>query len=274
LAKLKNFVVRAGGGNFGGNFMNYKRILVVGDIHGCFERLVSLWKKISVTDDDLVIFLGDYVDRGRENVKVLKFIMSENEKENVIALCGNHEDMLLTDILAGQSFSETLREIAMQKLKEPDFEDKVFKFLKNLPYKFEMEINGKEYFFCHAGVNPKIPFDEQDEIDLLWIREKFFTVYDGEKIVVVGHTPVMFLPTEEEIQKKLENFGEEIFDEVDDEYKESSFYVPTEKALQISKCKPQWRRGGKILMMDTGSFLPKGCISCVDLVSGDLWQSD
>ncbi len=253
---------------------NYSRVLVIGDIHGEFKKLMSLYKKIQVTDNDLVIFLGDYVDRGRENVKVLKFIMSESQKENVIALCGNHEDMLLTDILAGQSAYETLGEIALQKLEEPDFEDKVFKFLKNLPYKFEMEINGKEYFFCHAGVDPNVPFDEQDEIDLLWIREQFFTVYDGEKIVVVGHTPVMFLPSDEEFQKILENAGKEIFDEIDDEYKESTFYVPFEKALQVSKCKPQWRRGGKILMMDTGSFLPNGYISCIDLVSGELWQSD
>lgn len=252
---------------------NYSRVLVIGDIHGEFKKLMSLYKKIEVTDNDLVIFLGDYVDRGRENVKVLKFIMSESQKENVIALCGNHEDMLLTDILAGQSAYETLREIDLQKLKEPDFEDKVFKFLKNLPYTFEMEINGKEYFFCHAGVNPDVPFDEQDEIDLLWIRERFFTLYDGEKIVVVGHTPVMFLASDEEFQKILENAGEEIFDE-DDEYKESAFYVPPEKALQISKCKPQWRRGGKILMMDTGSFLPNGCISCIDLVSGKFFQND
>ena len=80
---------------------NYKRILAVGDIHGCFEKLISLWKKISVTPEDLVIFLGDYVDRGRENVKVLKWIMTESKKKNVVALCGNHEDMLKTDILAG-----------------------------------------------------------------------------------------------------------------------------------------------------------------------------
>ena len=72
----------------------YKRILAVDDIHGCFKKLVSLWKKISVTPEDFVIFLGDYVDRGRENVEVLKFIMKESQKKNVIALCGNHEDML------------------------------------------------------------------------------------------------------------------------------------------------------------------------------------
>ena len=50
----------------------YKRILAVGDIHGKFNALKSLWKKLHVTDDDLVIFLGDYVDRGEGIANVLK----------------------------------------------------------------------------------------------------------------------------------------------------------------------------------------------------------
>ena len=252
----------------------YSRVLVIGDVHGEFTKLMSLYKKIAVTDNDFVIFLGDYVDRGRENVKVLKFMMKEVKKENVIALCGNHEDMLATDIatcyVSLDAHNKTLREIALQNQIEKNFDEKVLKFIKSLPFTFEMEINGKEYFFCHAGIDPNVPFDEQDETDLIWIREEFFTAYDGEKIVVVGHTPVMFLPTDEEI-KTMSEKGEDF---LDDEQKASSCYVTSEKALQVSNCKPQWRRGGKILMMDTGSFMPNGFISCIDLLSGDIWQSD
>ena len=90
--------------------------------------------------------------------------MNESKKENVVALCGNHDDMLKTDILAGYvktNFYGTLGEIASQDLKEPHFVDEVFKFLKNLPYSFEMEIGEKKYFFCHAGIDSTFPFDEQ-----------------------------------------------------------------------------------------------------------------
>ena len=270
---------------------NYKRILAVGDIHGCFEKLISLWKKISVTPEDLVIFLGDYVDRGRENVKVLKWIMTESKKKNVVALCGNHEDMLKTDILAGYVNTNaygTLGEIALQNLKEPHFVDEVFKFLKNLPYSFELEIGEKKYFFCHAGIDPTLPFDEQAEEDLLWIREKFFSFYEGEKIIVVGHTSPMFLKTEEEItqiltefQNRSENHGKnlaEIVDElVAEEYeggKDSPFFKTDAEIRAVKNYKPEWRRNGKILMLDTCPFLANGCISCVDLISGNLWQSD
>lgn len=269
---------------------NYKRILIIGDIHGCFKRLMSLWKKISVTPEDFVIFLGDYVDRGSENVEVLKWIIKESKKKNVVALCGNHDDMLKTDILAGYVNTNaygTLGEIALQNLKEPHFEDEVFKFLKNLPYTFEIEINGKEYFFCHAGVDPTFPLEEQAEEDLLWIREKFFSLYDGEKIIVVGHTSPMFLKTDEEITQRLtefknrsENRGKnltEIVDEIFDESEEgndSPFFKSEQEIENVKNYKPEWRRGGKILMMDTCPFLPEGCLSCIDLISGNLWQSD
>ncbi len=39
----------------------YKRILAIGDVHAAFDKLLSLWEKISVTEDDLVVFLGDYL---------------------------------------------------------------------------------------------------------------------------------------------------------------------------------------------------------------------
>ena len=52
----------------------YKRILVIGDVHAAYNKLQSLWKKLSVTDNDLVIFLGDYLygmGDGEKNVETL-----------------------------------------------------------------------------------------------------------------------------------------------------------------------------------------------------------
>jgi serine/threonine protein phosphatase 1 len=49
-----------------------------------------------------------------------------------------------------------------------------------------------DYFFCHAGVRPRIPLEQQREDDLLWIRDDFLSsdLYHG-KVVVHGHTPVL-----------------------------------------------------------------------------------
>ena len=71
------------------------RILAIGDIHGNFTKFMSMYNKIGVTDRDIVIFLGDYIDRGTENKAMLEWIMEESKKENIIALRGNHEQMLL-----------------------------------------------------------------------------------------------------------------------------------------------------------------------------------
>lgn len=272
--------------------MTYERILVIGDIHGNFERLMSLYAKLNVTDNDFLIFLGDYVDRGNENVKTLKWIMRESQKPNVVALCGNHEYMLGRYIVTGavrlDAENKTLREIALQKRTEPHFDDEVLAFLKTLPFLFEMEIRGKKYFFCHAGVEPELPLEEQDAFDIIFIRDKFWTLYDGDAIIVAGHTPLMYIKSDEEIQAILtklqarpENQGrplaeivQRILDYCEGHGLNTPFRFDVKKALTVTDCKPQWRRGGKILLMDTGAVWPNGHISCVDILSGKIWQSD
>jgi serine/threonine protein phosphatase 1 len=49
-----------------------------------------------------------------------------------------------------------------------------------------------DYFFCHAGIRPKVPLDQQREEDLLWIREDFLSSeLDHGKVIVHGHTPIL-----------------------------------------------------------------------------------
>ena len=67
----------------------YKRIFAVGDVHGSFSKLISVWNQIKITDDDLIIFLGDYIDRGEKIGETLKFVMNLQNKKNIIFLrCG------------------------------------------------------------------------------------------------------------------------------------------------------------------------------------------
>ncbi|MBQ3451283.1 MAG: metallophosphoesterase, partial [Selenomonadaceae bacterium] len=76
--------------------MTYRRILVIGDMHGKFSRLLSLFHKIDFDErKDFLILLGDYIDRGEENMRCFRWAMEMSEKPNVIALRGNHEQMML-----------------------------------------------------------------------------------------------------------------------------------------------------------------------------------
>ena len=260
------------------------RILAIGDIHGNFTKFMSMYNKIEVTDRDIVIFLGDYIDRGSENKAMLEWIMEESKKENIIALRGNHEQMLLNFAYGIDEYKmwllnggkSTFEEIKKWREVDKGIDDKIINFMESLKLSYRMNINGRqEYFFCHAGVDPEKSLEEQTEEDLLWIREKFFTKYHKDTVIVVGHTPLMFLKSEDEIYQDWND------EDKNYEYRPShnpinrkSIWRNEREALQFENIKPQWRCNGKVLMMDTGSFMPNGFISAIDLLSGELYQSD
>jgi hypothetical protein len=66
-----------------------KKIFTVGDIHGCFTELLSIYNQLD--NDTLFFSVGDLIDRGPDSIKVLDFFISNN----LHAVRGNHEDMLL-----------------------------------------------------------------------------------------------------------------------------------------------------------------------------------
>lgn len=71
------------------------RILVIGDIHGCATALKTLLNEVQPTPDDLVITLGDYVDRGPASYEVLEILIHLYKQGVLVPLRGNHEMLLL-----------------------------------------------------------------------------------------------------------------------------------------------------------------------------------
>ena len=71
----------------------------IGDIHGCLDLLNKLLDTIKAESapDTPIIFLGDYVDRGRQSAQVLArlFELNTSEPEKYICIMGNHEKMML-----------------------------------------------------------------------------------------------------------------------------------------------------------------------------------
>ena len=76
------------------DFSTYKKVHVIGDVHGCATALKTFFDKVGFHDDELYIFAGDYIDRGIENAETLRFLFSIYEKPNVYLLEGNHERWL------------------------------------------------------------------------------------------------------------------------------------------------------------------------------------
>ena len=250
----------------------YKRILVIGDCHGCYDKLMSLWGKISVREDDLVIFLGDYIDRGDKVAETLMWIMEQSKKKNRIFLRGNHEQMMLnyfrgrTDKIlwfwnGGQ---KTYSSLLKMQAEDKTFVDKVLDFVENLPLIHSINISERNYHFVHAGVRLVTPHNQKDEKMNLWTRKEFFHQtrgYNGKDVIIVGHTPTQRL--------SRRDADSAIMMTVEDKFLVG--YMSPEESFDNTK--PFRIPNRNILMMDTCPFIHGGKISCVDILTGTLWQA-
>lgn len=190
------------------------RLYAIGDIHGRLDLLRQLADKIS---EDLrsaeasrisAVFLGDYIDRGPQSAAVIEELARGAFPVPIVALRGNHEEILLR-FLEDESVLDSWRKFggletlhsygvsvadpmrgggykAAREALRSALPDSHVEFLKKTP----ASVSFGDYFFCHAGVKPGIPLDQQDTQDLLWIRDEFLA-YPGAfgKVVVHGHTP-------------------------------------------------------------------------------------
>ncbi|HJD98310.1 metallophosphoesterase [Mailhella massiliensis] len=72
---------------------------VIGDIHGCADKLEALLSRLGYEKsggawrhpDRMVIFLGDYIDRGPQILKTLTIVRNMREAGSAECLMGNHE---------------------------------------------------------------------------------------------------------------------------------------------------------------------------------------
>ena len=72
------------------------RVLAIGDIHGCFRSLATLVDLVAIGDDDVLVTLGDYVDRGPQSHDVLECLIAFDERSTLVPLRGDHEIMMLS----------------------------------------------------------------------------------------------------------------------------------------------------------------------------------
>ena len=182
-----------------------ERVFVVGDIHGCSAELAILLKHLSenenLTNDDIVIFLGDYIDRGPDTRGVIDLLVNfQAEYPKTRFLRGNHEDMLM-DFFGfgghlGHAFLyngglETIQSYGISVFSPPN------EMMRSLPenhFKFfcglESIIVIDNFILVHAGLNPYLALDQQTGEDIFWIREPFLeSPHRFEKTVIFGHTP-------------------------------------------------------------------------------------
>lgn len=174
---------------------NYKKIHVIGDIHGCFEPLKEFWQKNINENEDAVIFVGDYFDRGIQNDEVFNFLYERLDNDNIFMLEGNH-DRKLRDYVNGEEvrgFTTTL-----EQFKKAGITDKMIKkFYKSLaPYAL-IVFNWQTYIITHAGIpTPRVcSVYTSDDVFVKGIGEyedmegicENFDKYSYDGIQIFGH---------------------------------------------------------------------------------------
>ena len=195
-------------------------LFAIGDIHGCLNELTKLHKNILSHDkfevqNDLLIYLGDYIDRGKYSKDVIDQILKlKNNKIKMINLMGNHDEFMIDFLFNDKNnikdwlnfgVDETFRSYGIEVVEfiKDGFENDVISQLRNTLHKkmgqdhidffrnLQISFSTDKYLFVHAGIDPQKKLNEQTKKDFLWSRSsKFFNKnFKFEKIIVHGHTP-------------------------------------------------------------------------------------
>jgi serine/threonine protein phosphatase 1 len=167
------------------------RTIAIGDIHGCATALDTLLDVIAPENNDTVVTLGDYVDRGPDSNVVIERLIELGGRCRLIPLLGNHETLMLEALRDGdlnfwltcggfdtvRSYGGKLNDIPLRHIN----------FLSKCPKYWETE----DHFFVHANYRADLPLSAQPDHTLLWEHITFSMPgpHDSGKTAVVGHTP-------------------------------------------------------------------------------------
>ena len=137
----------------------YKKVIIIGDIHSCAEPLKEVLKDFS--EENLYIFVGDYFDRGIQPVETFKIILDLLEKPNVILIEGNHENNSVKKFIYDEekytkSFDETTLQPLLKKFKLDYIKASLKKIYKKLRQCYAFEFRGKKFLCTHGGL-PLVP---------------------------------------------------------------------------------------------------------------------
>lgn len=192
-------------------------IYAIGDVHGCYDLLRDLLAVLSRDRAQradrrrpMLVFLGDYVDRGLQSARVVEALvwLLRRPDLEVRLLKGNHEQALLDFLDAPERASPWLsfggaETLAAYGVAPPRSNDRPAEFVRardelldrmpaahlRLLQGLELMVLAGDYAFVHAGVRPGAPLARQDETDLLWIRKGFLDASSAfERVIVHGHT--------------------------------------------------------------------------------------
>lgn len=192
-----------------------RRIIAISDIHGEGLLLRRLLERLKPSAEDLVVLMGDYINRGEDSHDALHTVMQLAQQENVVVLKGNMDRLIDWYFFRGSServfnhfreyraqhygilFFEWAEQCGIHEVTMENFEavraelaerfQAEGDFVRALPFGLETE----DHVFVHAGLTASENWRDSTEQELLK-NDPFLTQGQNHtgKTVLVGHTPV------------------------------------------------------------------------------------
>jgi serine/threonine protein phosphatase 1 len=196
-------------------------LYAVGDIHGRADLLLKIIDKIETdfasvqySHRPIIVFLGDYIDRGPSSHDVVHEILrlKTGERFSVCTLRGNHDQFLLDFLEDGRGGAHwisyggdaTLRSYGVDApsvdMNDAEWLGLAGRLKGKMPFEHRMffqrtrlALEFGDYVLAHAGVRPGVPVAQQSSDDLMCIREEFLNHPNPApgRTVIFGHTPFL-----------------------------------------------------------------------------------
>lgn len=258
------------------------RNLIIGDIHGCFGKLTDVLSRSGYDQDkDNLFFTGDMCDRGRENVKVVRFLM---KLHNFFPVLGNH-DVWLQNFLGSEEISPLWTSTNGGIVTVNDFQRlavggderlRMAKWLQGIPFiRFT-----DSYVVVHGGI-PSCSADFPLEIAKVKRNLYETTQYQvGDRILECDKLlwdrsyrgSAMY--AKEHPEKLRDNSGE--FDGIGSGGMSNPLWNFQGRTMFVGHTpldEPFYSEAYRLVALDTGSFAKTGRITAVDMDTLDYWQS-
>lgn len=194
-----------------------RRIIAISDVHANLPYLKGLLKKIEFSDNDVLIFDGDFLEKGEHSLETLRFIMKLCERGNTYAVCGNCDSWAEIFNSRPEADEHVMHYVLYKKCGilwdmfnacgiDPfemenltECKEKLFfsfqeewKFLSRLPHAIETE----KFIFAHSGMNSQKPLRENTVGELIRNNSLMTQGQHFEKWMIVGHWPVVLYGTD------------------------------------------------------------------------------
>lgn len=198
------------------------RCIVVSDIHSHLDRFIELLKKVNYCQDDYLVILGDFIEKGNQALEMIDYLMQlQRQSDRVYVLLGNCEYAIekivnnenyashivhyLNHVGKGGIIRQALSalEIDYTQLPAKQLQDIIkeylkpcFEYLRTLPTTLHLN----NFIFVHAGLEKRVDWQNSSLSSLIEMRTFYQDGHCLDDYVVVGH-----LPTSNHHQNRIDN---------------------------------------------------------------------